>query len=58
MIIETKMINAQLILAYQYFQPYDDPDEDMGYVKPTEIRSIIPPMFSLGVNFDIISAII
>lgn len=52
------MGRAQVISAYQYFQPYNDPDEDIGYVETTNIEAIIPPTLPPGIKFDIISAII
>lgn len=38
--------------------PYNDPQEDLGYVEPTEIVAIIPPTLTVNVKFYITSSII
>lgn len=47
-----------MILAYQYFQPYKNDEEDMGYVDLTKTGAIVPPVLPLDVKFNISSSMI
>ncbi|KAF3678893.1 hypothetical protein FXO37_04142 [Capsicum annuum] len=49
---------APFIPAYQHLDLYEEEDEDLGYVEPTESGSIISPTLGHNVKFDITSAMI
>lgn len=39
---------ALVLLAYQYVQAYDYPEDDLWYVNPIDIRAITPPKLPKG----------